>query len=99
MRYMTSAKGWTAELTAMFVSGFLLATLIWLGLWFFHSRPSYAATLEAKEAEWHNCVAASTGCRELKDKLQNENDQLSKQLEQARLGWGRCLRGKGTTEE
>ena len=37
-RYISNSNDWTRELTAAFGGGFLLATLLWLGLWYFQTR-------------------------------------------------------------
>ncbi len=86
----SSGTGWGVELLIVFVSGFLVATMLWLGLWFFWTKPAQGAALEVKEAAFQakesallNCVAAKNQCDELKEAL---------------LGWGRCIRGKNAPE-
>ena len=105
----SSGMGWGAELLAVFVSGFLVATVLWLALWFFLVRPAQSAparTMEAalreKETALLNCVAAKNQCEELKDKVQAENQQLDTKLKEALVGWGRCIKSKnapGTQEK
>ena len=86
-------QGWCrmgTELPVMFVFGFLVATILWLGLWFLWARPAEAAALRVKDAALQvreaavrdketvllNCVAAKDQRDELRDKLQAENQQL-----------------------
>jgi len=82
----------------MFIFGFLLATMLWLGLWFYHQRPAQAAALGAKEAALLNCVAAKDQCSELKARIQAENREINAKLKQAVLAWGRCIRSKNAPE-
>lgn len=106
MKYTDSSRtGWGAELLAMFVFGFLLATMLWLGLWFFWMRPAQAAALQAKEGALRakesallNCVAAKDQCNELNDKLQAENKQIDTRFKEALKRWGSCIRGKTAPE-
>jgi hypothetical protein len=100
-----SGMGWGAELLAVFVSGFLVATILWLGLWFFRGRTAQSdaartkeAALQAKETVLVNCVAAKNQCNELKDRVQAENQQLDAKLKEALLGWGRCIKSKNAPE-
>ena len=95
--------GWGAELLIMFSCGFLLATMLWVGLWFFWTRPAQAATLRAKEtalqaneAALLDCVAAKDQCNELKAKSDGENKALDAKLNEALIGWGRCIKSKNT---
>ena len=101
----SSGTGWGAELLVVFISGFLLATMLWFGVWFFGARPGQAAAVRAKEAALRekesallNCVAAKNQCDELKDRVQAENQQLDAKLKEALLGWGRCIKSKNAPE-
>ena len=101
----SSGTGWGAELLVVFISGFLLATMLWLGVWFFGARPGQAAAVRAKEAALReketallNCVAAKDQCNELKAKIQAENGEINAKLKEALLGWGRCIRSKNVPE-
>ncbi len=99
MKYSDPAPGWTTELIATFVFGFVLATLLWLGLWFFKTKPDHAAALHARETASRECVAAKNECDGQRDKARAENENIRQQLEEARLGWGRCLKSKKALEE
>ncbi|MBI4461485.1 MAG: hypothetical protein HY653_01120 [Acidobacteria bacterium] len=95
MKYVTSARGWSVELFLMFSFGFALASIIWLGLWFFQIRPAHAATLKARETALVECTTAKDQCNELKDKIQAEKEEIDLKLDEALRGWGRCIRGEG----
>lgn len=96
---MSSVRsGWAAELLAMFILGFLLATALGLGLWFFRTKPAHAAALEAKETALQNCLAAKDKCSKVKDKLQAENKEIDAKLKEALKGWGSCIRSKTAPE-
>ncbi len=102
MKYSSSSRtGWAAELLVTFAFGFLLATLLWLGLWFFHTRPAQATALRAKETALRaketalvNCVALQDHRLALKDTLQAEIKQIDAKLKEALKGWGDCIRSK-----
>jgi hypothetical protein len=98
-RYITSAGWWTRELLMMFVVGLVLATMLWLGLWFFHVKPIQAAELQAEKMAVESCLVENSLCDRMKDKLETENKEISRQLDEAHLGWGRCIRSKSTPED
>lgn len=85
---------WATELTLMFASGFILASLLWLSLWFFNARPSQAMAMTEKESAMAACQAEKDRYRGQVEVLQLESKQLETKLREVRLGWGRCLRGK-----
>jgi len=93
--------GWAVELHAVFACGFLLATMLWLGLWFFWIKPAEAAALHTKdtalrekEAALVNCMAAKDQCNQLKNNIQSTNKEIDAKLKEALLGWGGCIRSK-----
>lgn len=94
VRYLNSGAGWTAELLFMFAAGFALATMLWLALWFFRAEPTQAAAIQLKESALQECIATKQVCTESKEKLQTANRDISRQLEEALVGWGRCIRSK-----
>ncbi len=101
----SSGTGWGAELLLVFICGFLAATVLWLGVWFFLARPVQAAAVQAKEAALReketallSCVAAKDQFDELKNKIQAENKQLNAKLKEALSGWGRCIHNKDVPE-
>lgn len=85
---------WATELTLMFACGFILASVLWLSLWFFNARPSQAMAMTEKESAMAACQAEKDRYRGQVGSLQAESKQLDAKLRDARLGWGRCLRGK-----
>jgi hypothetical protein len=80
----------------VFILGFVLATMLWLGLWFFHAKPAQAAALQAHESELHTCLAERELCSQRSKKLESENQEMSTKLEDALAGWGRCIRSRPT---
>ena len=98
-RYITSAGWWTGELIAMFVVGLTLASMLWLGLWFLHVRPVQAAALQAQKTALEQCLAEKDLCNQVKNKLGAENKEISRRLDEARVGWGRCIRSKSTPDD
>ena len=51
-RYISNSNDWTRELIAAFGGGFLLATLLWLGLWYFQTRPAPCKKGKAQCRSW-----------------------------------------------
>lgn len=86
------------ELLVTFVSDFLLATMLWLGLWLFRIKPAHAAALEANQTAWVNCIAGKDEYNNLKDKIQAENKQIDAKLKEVLLGCGRCIRSQKSAD-
>jgi hypothetical protein len=90
----------------MFALGFVLSTLLWLGAWFFYGKPAQASFLEEQETALSKCVEEKELQIELGQRLQTEKEDASRRLEeakrklqQARLGWGRCLRNNNAADQ
>ena len=96
--YVSSGRVWAAELWVMFLIGFVLATVLWLGLWFFQTRPAQAAAFQAQKSELQNCQAEKQLCSQRKEELEGQNQQVRKKLDEALAGWGRCIRGEKTPQ-
>lgn len=97
-KYLTSGGAWITELFLVFVLGFLAATVLWLGLWFFQTRPAQAAAVQEKESALEKCLAATELCDQTKAKFRTEKEELDRKLKQALAGWGRCIREGQNTE-
>ena len=97
--YITSERWWTTELIATFVFGLVLATMLWLGLWFFHLKPIQAAELQAEKMALESCLGENISCNRAKDVFEAENQEINQRLDEARVGWGRCIRSKSTPED
>jgi len=93
--YSSARPIWVTELTLMFVLGFVFATALWLGLWFYHAQPSQAAAIDRKESALATCEEERDQFRHQSQQAQAQNGDLEKKLHDARVGWGQCIRGKG----
>ena len=98
-RYISNSNDWTRELTAAFGGGFLLATLLWLGLWYFQTRPAQAGALQERESavqelelRLERCTAERQRAGEASQRLEGEVAQLHRQIKQAWAAAGRCAR-------
>lgn len=96
-RYISSSSDWARELTMAFAGGFLLATLLWLGLWYFQARPTQADVLPEKESavqelemRLDKCVAERKQASGSGQRLETEVAQLDQQLRQAWTALSRC---------
>jgi len=93
-RYIGNGDSWATELFLVFVLGFVLATGLWLGIWFVHARPIQADSL-------HSCVTEKQELAELRARVETAKQQADRQLkevnaklEDALVGWGRCIKSQ-----
>jgi hypothetical protein len=96
-KFMSNGNEWANELFFIFVAGFLLATLFWLGLYFYQARPAQADALQAQETTLREADARLRQCRaeedrlgQLNQRLEAEVSELDQKLRQAWLAYGRC---------
>ncbi|MGH9804623.1 MAG: hypothetical protein ACRD4D_05580 [Candidatus Acidiferrales bacterium] len=89
-RYLSNNTDWTSELSFAFGGGFLLASLLWLGLWYFQARPTQADAIQEKESvvqemelRLEQCNAARAQAGVTNQQLEAEVAQLDRQLKQA----------------
>jgi len=88
---------WVTELALMFALGFVLASALWLGLWFYHAQPAQAAAIDQKESVLTACEAERDQFQKQAEEVQFQNEDLEKKLHDARVGWGRCIRSQSET--
>ncbi len=100
------ASGWAGELFVMLFSGFVLASMVWLGVWSFLVKPAHTATLrhaeaalKAKEDALERCVSTNGQLKALNEKMQLEINGINTKLDEALKGWGRCIKSKQVSEE
>lgn len=96
-RYISSSSDWARELTMAFAGGFLLASLLWLGLWYFQARPAQADALQEKESavqeletRLEECLAEKQQAGQAGQRLEMEVAQLDRQIKQAWAASSRC---------
>jgi len=89
-RYLSSNTDWARELTFAFGGGFLLASFLWVGLWYFQARPTQADALQERESvaqelelRLEKCNAERLQTAETNQRLESEVAQLDRQLKQA----------------
>jgi septal ring factor EnvC (AmiA/AmiB activator) len=102
--YVSSSKNWTSELAIVFGAGFLAASLLWLGVWFFQARPAQASALEAQGSELQETQQALAQCQtsvglltEDKAMLETEVKQLDTMLKNAWAAASRKAANPGAT--
>ncbi|MFQ5696478.1 MAG: hypothetical protein ACE5HB_10855 [Terriglobia bacterium] len=101
---MSNGKGWTSELALMFTLGFVAASVFWVGVWVFHQRPTQASAMEQQESTVVSCQAENARLQEQarlvateKTDLSGKLEESNRQLREAQLGWGRCIRSQNPT--
>ena len=69
-------SGWVGELFLLLLLGFGLASMVWLGLWFFLVKPAHTATLwqveaalNAKEVALERYVSTTDQLKALNEKM------------------------------
>ena len=72
--------------------------MLWLGVWLVYLRPAHAAELNRTETALAACAADRDDFRAQASELRTQNEQAGAWLRDARLGWGRCIRGKDSAE-
>ena len=99
-RFMSNGNEWANELFFVFVAGFLVATLFWLGLYFYQARPAQADAMQAQEATLREadarlrvCSAERDRLGQLNQRLESEVGGLDQKLRQAWSAYGRCAQG------
>jgi len=97
---MNNGNEWASELFFVFAAGFLVASLLWLGLYFYQARPAQADALQAQEATLREVDARLQECAVERDRLGERNQQLESEvnerdqkLRQAWAAYGRCAQG------
>lgn len=93
-RYIGSGDSWGTELFLVFILGFVLATALWLGVWFVHAKPTHADSLQS-------CLAEKQELAQLRARVEIEKrdsdqklEEVNAKLEDALAGWGRCIRSQ-----
>lgn len=89
----------------MFAAGFVVATMLWLGLWFFHAGPAQADVLRGQETELESCLAEKKACGEFVDAIEEEKEEsgrrlaeTNRKLDKALRSWGRCIKKENRSE-
>lgn len=96
-RYLSDNTDWAQELIFSFVGGFLAASVLWIGLWYFQARPTQADALQERESavqelenRFDQCLAEKERAEQTGERLEAEVAQLDRQLKQAWTAAGRC---------
>lgn len=104
--YIGTGDSWGRELFLVFVFGFVTATVLWLATWYVYARPAQAASLRSCEAEKSELTTlraqVETEKQEAAERLAAANASLketSTKLDDALLGWGRCIRSNSQGSE
>jgi hypothetical protein len=90
----------------VFVFGFVTATVLWLGAWYVYARPAQAASLKSCEVEKSELTTLRAQVETEKQEAARQLAATSARLEEASVklddalvGWGRCIRSNNQTTE
>ncbi len=78
--YFESSRQWNRELLVMFTVGFVAATLLWVGVWYFQARPAHADMLQAQETERQQAQSQLQQCTVERDQLRQTNTRLDRRV-------------------
>jgi len=93
-KYFSSGDSWGTELFLVFLLGFVLATGLWLGIWFVHARPIQADSLQSCVAEKQELAELQAKVKAEKQRAEQQLAEANAKLEDALAGWGRCIRSQ-----
>jgi hypothetical protein len=96
-KYIGTGDSWRRELLLVFLLGFGLATTLWLGLWFVHARPAHTDSLQTCLAEKHEIAKLKAKANLEEQEASRQLEETNVKLEDALLGWGRCIRSQDST--
>jgi hypothetical protein len=98
-KYIATGDSWRTELLLVFIAGFVLATALWLGLWFVHAKPAQADNLQSCLTEKSELTALRAKVATEKEKAAEELAEAKDKLDEALVGWGRCIRSQSQTKQ
>ncbi len=78
--YFESSRQWSRELLAMFIVGFVAATLLWVGVWYLQARPAHADAIQAQETERQQVRSQLQQCTAERDQLRHASDQQQRRV-------------------
>src|SRR5574341_393942 len=78
--YFVSSRQWSRELLMMFAMGFVAATLVWFGVWYFQARPAHADAIQAQETELQQTQKQLQQCQTERDQLRQTHEQLTRRV-------------------
>ncbi|HXE74604.1 MAG TPA: hypothetical protein VNN18_03065 [Candidatus Xenobia bacterium] len=78
--YFESSRQWSRELLVLFLLGFVAATLLWVGVWYFQARPAHADIVRAQETELEQTQSRLQQCTAEREKLGENNQQLERRV-------------------
>ncbi len=78
--YFESSRQWSRELLAVFTVGFVAATLLWFGVWYFQARPAHADAIQAQETELQQTQKQLQQCQTERDQLRQTHEQLTRRV-------------------
>jgi hypothetical protein len=93
-KYFSSGDSWGTELFLVFFLGFVLATGLWLGIWFVHARPIQADSLQSCVAEKQELASLRAKVETEKQLADRQLEEVNAKLEDALAGWGRCIKSQ-----
>ena len=78
--YFESSRQWSRELLAMFITGFVAATLLWVGGGYFQARPAHADAIQAQQSERQQAQSQLQQCTTERDQLRQASEQRERRI-------------------
>ncbi len=99
MHYTDPKPIWATEMVILFSLGFLTASLLWIGVWFFSLQPQYQAALDEKTAEVAKCATERSEVEVQLEQVRGAGETSESKLGEITTRLGRCLRDKRNLEK
>ncbi len=78
--YYETSRHWSRELLAMFIVGFVAATLLWVGVWYLQARPAHADAIQAQESERQQAQSQLQQCTAEREQLRQSSEQRERRV-------------------
>ncbi|HSC78193.1 MAG TPA: hypothetical protein VLB32_06490 [Candidatus Acidoferrales bacterium] len=78
--YYDTSRQWSRELLAMFIVGFVAATLLWVGVWYLQARPAHADAIQAQQTERQQAQSQLQQCTAERDQLRQASEQRERRV-------------------
>lgn len=98
MHYTDPKPIWATELVMLFSLGFLTASLLWIGVWFFSLQPEYHAAVDEKTAALATCSAERSELEGQLEQVRSAGETSESKLGEITTRLGRCMRDKRNLE-
>lgn len=99
MHYTDPKPIWATELVMLFSLGFLTASLLLIGVWFFSLQPQYQTAMDENAVDLAACAAERSELEGQLEQVRSAGETSGAKLSEVTTQLGRCLRDKRNLEK